>query len=372
MSKSKYLVVILVLLLLLGGGLAAVYFMSDNDSEVRDTIESFAGSKCGDGICGKMERTVRNCPADCPTGDGEGTKALNLGMMVHLEGWFGEETSEVKYNGHVTAIRNLADKLEEYDAVGTFEASPETVEAAGNWSENIMLELYERGHGIGVHADVGGNPNSPLTLPLMVKEIKDMRIALEELIGADVRHVSGICSHLDWADAAIKAGYEFNTGLVAYCVSAMDYEDRPDEYKDCTNPSECHDVYPHDLEDRVEPWRVGSAKQWLTHDPNGDLVIIMEAGGLYGMNEEFGDGTGDGDLTSEDVTVFIEQLDQAIALMENGEVNTFYVSWSIGNALRVQSPVLDEWLQAIESYVEAGQVEWKSIPDMYDNYVANE
>ncbi len=34
--------------------------------------------------------------------------------------------------------------------------------------------------------------------------------------------------------------------------------------------------------------------------------------------------------------------------------------------------MLETWLQRIDTYVKAGQVEWKTLPEMYDAYVQNE
>lgn len=376
MNKRQFLLILLMALFGIILILGAFYWYSSYQDEASEGVDSAFGLKCGDGECDRIEKLSGICPQDCQNEaselTGEGLDALNLGIMIHLEGWFGEETDENLYMGHVEAIRTLADKLEEHGAVGTFEASPETIEASGNWDVNILQELVDRGHAVGVHADVGGNPNEPLTQELMAISLKEMKTNLEKVVDFDVQHVSGICSHLDWGQAVIDAGYEFTTGLVAYCVTAMDYEDRPDEYKDCKTPSKCHDVYPHEIAERDEPWRINSAKSWLTNHPDGDLVIIMEAGGLYKMNEEFGDGAGDGELLPDDVDAFVEQLDQFIANMDDDSVNTMYLSWSIGNAIRVQSDVVDLWLEKIDEYVEEGTVEWKTINEMYDYYVANE
>ncbi len=375
MSKTKFIVLPVVLLMLIGVlAVGIFYFTQEEETPIGETVKSIVGAKCGDGICGSVERKAKTCPADCSRETEEsvleGTEALNLGLMVHLEGWDHEVVDENAFRLHVEAVRTLAHKLEEYGAVGTFEAHTEFVQAAEKWNDPIMQELVDAGHAIAVHADVGGNPKEGLTLADMTKQLKIKKKIMEEITGVEVRHVSGICSHLDWAKAAIDAGYDFVTGIVAYCVMAMDYEDRPDEYKNCSTPSECHDVYPPDIEDRIEPWRVSSASDWTTHDPKGDLVIIMEAGGIYGMNEEYGDGTGGMELTSEDVEVFIEQLDRAIAAMDDKSVNTIYLSWSIGDPRKPESPVVDEWLQAVQEYVDAGLVEWKTIPEMYDDYVA--
>ncbi|MBU0531725.1 MAG: hypothetical protein ABIG32_02660 [Candidatus Uhrbacteria bacterium] len=377
MSKSKFLVVLLVLLLLLGGGLAAVYFMSDDESEVRDTIESFAGGKCGDGVCDRVEQTVRNCPADCPEEEA-GPGVVHLSLMVHLEGWDEEVTDQDKFNGHVKAVETLAAKFEEYGAVATFEASPEFFQAVENWDSDILNDLYARGHGIGLHADVGGNIRTEgLTQEGMVDTLREMREQAEAVTGLDIRHVSGICSELDWVEAAIDAGYEFTTGGVAYCVMSMPQKARPEEYKMCKNPGMCHGVWPATVAERLNPWRASSADNWLKEDPKGELVLFIPDGVFVSLYEEFEslegtDDAGHGDLNSNDVEAFVNILDEALVVATNDKLNKLYFGWSIGSQVNVSSPVLDEWFEAVEPYLTTGRVDWMNIPDMYDAYVTNE
>ncbi len=377
MTKSKYLVVILVLLLLLGGGLAAVYFMSDDDSEVRDTIESFAGARCGDSVCGRVEKTMGNCPKDCPE-EKAGPGVVHLSLMVHLEGWDDEVTNITKFNAHVEAVETLAAKFEWYGAVATFEASPEFFQAVENWDSDILNDLYERGHGIGLHADVGGNAKSiGLTQEDMTTVLRDMRVQAEAATGLDIRHVSGICSELDWAKAAINAGYEFTTGGVAYCVLSMPQKARPEEYKMCKSPGACHGVWPATVAERLNPWRISSADNWLIEDPNGELVLFVPDGVLLSLYEEFEspegtDDAGNGDLESKDIEAFVDMLDEALAVATDDKLNKLYFGWSIGSKVNVSSQVLDEWFEAVEPYVADGRVDWMNLPDMYDTYLEME
>lgn len=126
------------------------------------------------------------------------------------------------FKKHADAVRRFAEILEKYGAKGTFEARPEFVEGCKRWNDNVLKELYEKGHGIGVHADVGGSvEKEDLTQASFTSKLAKMKRTIESLTGIDVRHVSGICSTLDWVKAAIDADYEFTTGTVAYCVMSM-------------------------------------------------------------------------------------------------------------------------------------------------------
>jgi len=114
---------------------------------------------------------------------------------------------------------------------------------------------------------------------------------------------------------------------------------------------------------------MNSGLDWLTPSPNGRLVLIPASGELTHMEE---DATGrtptkNEELTQADIDYFIRELEQAIALARPGQVNTYYVGWSLGTPL--DPKMLEIWLQRIDVYVKAGQVEWKTLPEMYDAYV---
>ena len=66
--------------------------------------------------------------------------------MVHLEGWDEEVSNEEMFKHHADAARTLASIFEKHDAKVTFEARSEFVEGCNNWNDNVLLELYHRGH----------------------------------------------------------------------------------------------------------------------------------------------------------------------------------------------------------------------------------
>jgi hypothetical protein len=114
-------------------------------------------------------------------------------------------------------IRAYADLFEAYGAKLTWE-SREVTDAIVRWGDNVLLEMEQRGHGIGVHADIGGQRD--YDCDLFIAALREEREQLESL-GVTVRHVSGIVSHCDWVTAAAEAGYGFTTGQVAYAVMSM-------------------------------------------------------------------------------------------------------------------------------------------------------
>jgi acetyl esterase/lipase len=90
---------------------------------------------------------------------------------------------------------------------------------------------------------------------------------------------------------------------------------------------------------------------------------------LYNYSKEI-EITGNKELmTEDDVEGFIVALEESLAAVESDQINMMYVSWSIGDAGRAQDPNIEVWLQAVEPYVEAGLVEWATLPEIYDQYL---
>jgi len=330
---------------------------------------------CGDGICDQVESKSGKCPQDCgdplQTSQQSETEAkLYLGLMVHLEGWVGEEDQEEKYTKHMSAAFELADIFEKHGAWVTFEASPETIQASAVW-ENLLLKLQDRGHGIGVHADRGYTQNPNFNLNQFTNQIKVMREDAEDL-GLVIEHVSGICSDLDWAKAAIDAGYLFTTGGVGYCAMSMPEEMRPAIYRDCLSPAHCHGNFPLEMADRLPPWRISTATgDWLQHDPEGGLVILSSDSGIKNLYEETLDSQathGDMEYTDEDIDVLVSKVEEALALVEPARINQIYFSLSIG-AADVDEIFYDRMFAALQPYVDAGVLEYKTLNGIYHLYL---
>ncbi len=298
---------------------------------------------------------------------------LYLGLMVHLEGWFDEMDQEDKYTKHMDAALELADIFEEYGARVTFEASPETIEASAVW-DNLLLDLQNRGHGIGVHADKGYTQNPNFNLDLFTAQIREMREDAEAL-GLVIEHVSGICSSLDWAKAAIDAGYVFTTGGVGYCAMSMPEEMRPAIYQDCPSPAQCHGNMPLDMADRIHPWRIDTAiTDWTIHDPAGSLIILSSDSGIKNLYEESIDSQathGDMEYSDEDIDVLVSKVEEALGLAEPGKINQIYFSLSIG-AADIDRGFYEKMFTALQPYVDQGVLEYKTLNEIYHLYLITE
>jgi len=328
--------------------------------------------KCGDGICSGPEN-ADNCPEDCEEAEkvqsGSDTTAgeagpVYLGIMVHLEGWQDELFNEEMFNKHAGLIRKYASLFETYGAKLTWE-SKEITDASIQWGDNVLKEMEERGHGIGVHADLGGQLD--YNCDMFDRELHIRKETLESL-GVTVRHASGVVSHCDWVTAMVDAGYNFTTGMVAYGVMSLPEAMRPEKFRNCSSPYACHDTFPEALADRIHPWRMHSGFDWIRHDPDGKLVLLPASNGLACFSESAAGTECEQEFTLEDIDLFFEELDEAVALRDPNQINMYYVGWSLGKALDTE--LMKEWLQRNVPYVEAGLVEWKTLPEMYDAYIA--
>lgn len=297
-----------------------------------------------------------------------------FGFMVHLEGWDNEMNNRNQFEAHSDEARKLADVFEEYGAKVTFEASPEFVEGCQEWNENVLQELHDRGHGIGVHADKGYYPaDSSYNQTQFTSDIRVMKEDMEDMVDFEVQHVSGICSDLDWAKAAIDAGYVFTTGGVGYCCMSMPVNLRPAEYRNCRNPGSCHGNMPLSMAERIHPWRINTAKDdWTLDDPDGRLVNLASDGGIKNLYEETLDSSqthGDYEYSDEDITEVVYKVEEALSFSDADKVNILYFSLSIG-AADVDTDFYSRMFQALQPYVDLGQLEYKTMNEMYEEYIS--
>jgi hypothetical protein len=324
-------------------------------------------SRCGDGICTKPEN-ASVCPADCGAETVPAASAdavLYYGIMVHLEGW-DDGRDKGSFEKHAELVRRYASLFEKYGARLTLE-SKEFTDGCIAWGDNVLMEMEDRGHGIGVHADIGGEKNMQCAefTPLL----RERKQTLESL-GVQVRHASGIVSTCDWVTAAADAGYLFTSGTVSYALMSLRADLRPAGFADCTTPSKCHQAYPFDLAGRMHPWRMASGEDWIIPSAGGRLVILPSGGGLTCAAEEAGlEGSYTKcDFKANDVDAVIAELEQMLALVEAGKVNTYYVSWSLGKEL--DDALLEDFLRRVKPYIDGGRVQWKTLPEMYDLFAA--
>jgi hypothetical protein len=299
-----------------------------------------------------------------------GDVTVYLTVTVHLEGWQVEQP-EV-FTQYAAKIREYSDFTRLHGATFTWETA-NLIEPCFS-SDNLLYELQHTRHdGVGVHADLGGRATELGYTQLQFNtELAQMKRDMEAL-GVTVVHVSGICSELDWIDAAISAGFKGVTGTVEYCLKSLAPEELPSGYEDvatCTNPSECHDPYPGDPLERLLPYRVSSGTDWTTPDPGGRLILFHSSGAVPCLYESA--QTGGGSHTrcvfdQEDITQALSEIDFAVQHADPTKLNTIIFTWSIGSLPPM--PLLGDLLDAVKKqYVDTRKVVWKTLPEMIELY----
>jgi hypothetical protein len=295
--------------------------------------------------------------------DGKGV--INFTIVLHLEGWHDGE-NETSFRRHAEQLREYADLFEQYGATMSLE-SKEIIDGCINWNDNVLLELQQRGHAVGIHADAGGQDGA--TIRSIVRTLTEMRGKLL-LLGINATFASGVASKANWVKACEDAEIDTVSCMVAYGLWSLDESLRPAEFEPYRSPSVGHAPYPFELEDRLTPWLAEDGSNWIIDDPAGKVLIIPSGLSLNNAYEELNGITGGkSELDAEDIETWREILPRLVEASDSGKVNTFYAVWSFGSA--VDMGLLEEWLQLIDGHVQSGNLRWSTIPEMAELYRAN-
>ena len=288
--------------------------------------------------------------------DGKGV--VQFTVVLHLEGW-DDGNKEASFRKHAELLRTYADLFERYGARMTLE-SKEIIDGCINWNDNVLLELQGRGHAVGIHADAGGEQNA--SVRSIARTLSEMRLKLQ-LLGIDATFASGTASKANWVQACEQAGIDTVSCMVAYGLWSLDPALRPDGFEPYKTPADGHEPYPFVLEERVHPWLMDDGSNWILSDPNGSVLLIPSGLSLNGAREELnGERVHESEFTQGDIDAWESILPRVVAASDSRQVNTFYAVWSFGKAIDMET--LEQWLQLMDEYVQAGSIRWSTIPEM--------
>ncbi len=373
--KTLTLTLILTLAVTLACSLGS---LTGEDTEP-DTPQPVSEKVCGDGVCDGPENP-QNCPEDCsteetqsvsPSTDDESasgesvpsttdTPPLYIGVSVHLEGWkLGNEKlgyNQQMYESYAQNILAYSDLANSYDMPFTWETS-NLIEPSAALAPNVLKELYQRGDGIGIHADLGGKTPYPGGEPQFTKDLRELRQKMENL-GIPVTHASGVCSTLDWVTATLDAGFEAVTGTVDYCLKSLPTDQQSAEIQACEGPALCHDPYPGQIPEMLHPWRAADGSSWTTPAEEG-LLVFSTAGALPCSTES-------GSPPQCDLQI----IEEALAARRPGEFHSFFFVWSYGSPL--EEELLRNFYEGLQPLIERGDVVWKTMPELIEAYQAFE
>ncbi len=287
---------------------------------------------------------------------------LYLAFTFHLEAeqLVADETSFTRY---VDNIRSTAELFHKNGAIATWEAA-EIVEKSKTYGVNILKELETGGDAIGLHANGAGYvpTDKNYSTEKMEAELLKQRANIDAL-GVTVRHVSNICSSVDWVRAVQTAKFEAVTGVIEYCLKSLP---DPGAAANCDGPQHCHTAYPYEIKDSVSSWYAESGSNWTTPAVSGTL--ILPTANPVPCSAEVASGavspTQCG-YANDDATATLAQIEMAVAARKPGKVNSHVLVASFGQT--PNSQVMQTLLQEIKTrYVDTGKAIWAKVPDLID------
>ncbi len=307
-------------------------------------------------------------PAAPPEADGavaEVNATLALSLTVHLEGH--NTSGREMFDRYVANIDERATLFERYGAVLTLETK-ELTEGSERHGENPLAMWAERGHAVGVHADIGGRDDPSLTTASMSAMLQSLR-ERNQALGLNIEHVSGVCAAVDWVEAVRAAGFIAVTGAVDWCLKSLPLSEQPSHVQACTNAAECHDPYPSELAEQLVLRRMASGATWTSHHPEGPVILVPSTGTLSCRAEA---RSGEESPTHcafdmADVDAVLADIEEAVGLAQPGRINSFLMVWSFGQAYSVR--VLESMLQRMGEVVERGDARWVTVPSLVQEYV---
>jgi len=172
--------------------------------------------------------------------------------------------------------------------------------------------------------------------------------------------VSGFCTPSAWVESAIDAGFSATTGMVEYCLSSL-----PGNYPlPCGDQAdECHGAAVTDWEHRLHPWHTSTSSDWLTDDPNGQLLLVAnDSGTTVSCQREAASGSACAGVSDPgDIPQLQALIQQYVDHREAGRLNVLTLSWSIG---RPPTAGFSDQLFAMVAGFSPSQVQWSTIEEI--------
>lgn len=296
---------------------------------------------------------------------------LYLTTMTHLEdNWAGAGKDEDYFNRVAAEVRYGMDLASEYDATLTFETGLPFAQGCTNFDDNVMAEVLERGHGIGVHPDLP--PQKELPISVATTHIKERVDALKELVGSDeIIGCSGVGGMSDWYTASKAAGCNFLDGIVGFNYLTMPMSARPEGYTDeAIFNAFFHRAAPVG-DERFYPFWINSSKDFIPDEDGNILLSSGETSSLAGYAEAANDtknssNCGDCPLTVEDVETFVTEITAFAESRDVTKISKFNIYFPANMFVSENEEVLRAFFKAAQKLQEKGILEWASQAEVYE------
>lgn len=310
---------------------------------------------------------------------------LYLTTMTHMESNFTDDKNEEMFLHHVNLIRYAMDLADEYDATLTIESEQPFAKANKIWGINIMKEIFDRGHGVGTHCDLGGGANGEkVSTQKYTLDFVENKKLVDALIGEENNHgCSGGGGVNDWVTAASAAGFEYINGIVAMHLLAIPEENRPDpeHFTDdfIKNGGGYHNNVPEDLMDRIYLIKLKDVDDF-EDDEDGIIVVSNgELGGLGGLAEG-GNENADKEecpksrcpLTKEDVDAFTEIVREVDAARDHSRVAKLALYLPLDIFEEENEEILRYFFSEAQKLQNEGFIQWGTQWELVEDYLQRE
>jgi len=244
---------------------------------------------------------------------------LYLTVMTHMERPFMDDQNESIFLQHVEELRYAMELADEVGAILSIESEQSFALANEIWDLNIMNEIFENGHSVQTHCDLGSSYiRTELTPTEFSVGFKENKTLVDNLIGVENNlGCSGGPGVNDWALGASIAGFKYLNGIVGGHLLAMPYENRPgtiwtDEYLESDG---WHAELPEDPYERIYPIPFANARDFEADENPVIIAMPGTIGALYFAFEDDGVGeldpckkNGNCEFTIEDIDATIEKI----------------------------------------------------------------
>jgi len=364
MKLKFYLALFLVLLLLATG--------CDDEKEISDGTNT---EKCGNGVCDPVELSRNVCPEDCAENvppiivdDNNNQSTINtepvyFAVMTHMEHGFNDDNNENFFNKHVDEINWAMDIFDEYDAKLTLESEQPFAIAAAKYDSNIMMEVLERGHGVGTHCDIG---KEEMSTNAYNQEFIDNKELVDALVGPENNlGCSGGFGPNDYIEGALNAGFKYLDGIVYMAWLAVPQENRPGRVSDDEVLADFHESF-LPVEEAMYPIRISSLDDSFVDNSEGKLVLMTGSVGEIATMYEGRSCSPDCALTKEDADALLAIVNEAVAAHDQSRLAHIYIHIPANEYVAENEEVFRYFLSEMQKLQDEGKIQWVTQREAYE------
>lgn len=296
-----------------------------------------------------------------------GNAPLIFTTMTHTDGTT-EDSNQTLYLSEVGELRAAMGLFDQYGVKMTLEASSDFATANTNWRVNILQEFVDGGHGVGTHVNgIGGSQARESTISYSRKITATKRLVDNLVDSTNNVTCSGIGGRSDWAAAAAFSRCAAVDAITGLSYLSMSLANRPLGWSDSAILSTYfHDPAPVDLEDRIYPFYVSNALDFVA-DTNGTILLSTgEIGELASLSEGYDSCGASCSLDEDDFDVVYNAIDTVLAIKDAGRVAKLDVHIPMKLLDAENEALMRSFLAGLKSYADAGLIVFGTQKDVVD------